>query len=279
MSSAADATAPTVVWRRSARALLNQRRASLFGRSRARGGRRHRPGRPGRPARPGRGRRGPGRPATGCVAGRAGDRPGSRGRRAGAGSDRSRAAAVPRGLASPGSSRWGVTHRNGGAAVSSRWRLRDGRRPARWASTALATWRPSSAALSAVSTGWTRFPIANTPALLVRSPTSTTGPRVAASRSSPPRRTSSWSGIQSPVVTTVSHRTRVRAPVRGPPPHRLDPLAAVDADHPRARSSPACAGRPGRTAGTPRTPRRGCTSTSSRPCDSPPRAASARQTS
>ena len=77
-----------------------------------------------------------------------------------------------------------------------------------------ATWRPSSAATSAVSTGCTTLPAAKTPDRDVRRAESTRGPFVAGSRSIPPSRTSSWSGIQPPVNTTTSHATTRVCPVR-----------------------------------------------------------------
>ena len=88
------------------------------------------------------------------------------------------------------------------------WSVRRGRR-----ATGSATCRPSRAAMSAVSTGWIRLPIAKTPGLLVRNAVSTTGPRVLGSMSNPAERASSWSGIQSPVSTRVSHSMMRRSPV------------------------------------------------------------------
>ena len=87
--------------------------------------------------------------------------------------------------------------------------------PRRWARTGCATARPSSAATSAVSTGCGRLPMANTPGRLVRRAVSTSGPSVPRSMSSPAARASSWSGIQSPVSTTVSQATSSRLRCRG----------------------------------------------------------------
>jgi len=74
--------------------------------------------------------------------------------------------------------------------------------------------RPDSAATSAVSAACTRLPAANTPAADVSSVVSTAGPRVPGSMARPASRASSWSGIQSPVNTTVSHGTNRASPVR-----------------------------------------------------------------
>ena len=68
--------------------------------------------------------------------------------------------------------------------------------------------------MSAVSAACTRFPAANTPGADVASAVSTAGPRVPGSSSSPARRASSWSGIQSPVNTSVSHGTNRAVPPR-----------------------------------------------------------------
>jgi hypothetical protein len=88
--------------------------------------------------------------------------------------------------------------------------------------------RPDSAAMSAVSAACTRFPAANTPASDVSSVVSTAGPSVPGSMARPASRASSWSGIQSPLNTTVSHGTNRSAPVR---------TSATDT--PASRSQPA----------------------------------------
>ena len=106
----------------------------------------------------------------------------------------------------------GATHRSG-ASVRMRTAFGGSSRCSSHPPTAAATWRPSNAAPSAVSTGCSRLPTANTPGLLVRRPASTTGPRVAGSIARPPVRASSWSGIQSPVNTTVSQSTITLEPV------------------------------------------------------------------
>ena len=79
------------------------------------------------------------------------------------------------GAVSPGRTMPGVTHLSGSSASK--------RTPSRGASARAgrrgrgpATWRPSSAAMSAVSTGCSRLPIANTPDLLVRNAVSVNGP-------------------------------------------------------------------------------------------------------
>ena len=74
--------------------------------------------------------------------------------------------------------------------------------------------RPDSAAISAVSAACTRLPAANTLRADVSRLVSTAGPRVPGSIVIPAARASSWSGIQSPVNTSVSHSTRRAAPVR-----------------------------------------------------------------
>ena len=57
--------------------------------------------------------------------------------------------------------------------------------PPRWRATAAATWRPSSAATSAVSAPWSTLPAAKTPGRVVRRPASTAGPFVSGSSSIP----------------------------------------------------------------------------------------------
>ena len=128
----------------------------------------------------------------------------------------------------------GATHLNGPSARM-RTALAGSSRCSSQRLTAVATWRPSSAAPSAVSTGCSRLPTANTPGLLVRRPASTTGPRVAGSIASPPVRASSWSGIQSPVNTTVSHSIGGAPTAVDVLDHRAaHPVLTVDADEPAA---------------------------------------------
>ena len=133
----------------------------------------------------------------------------------------------------------GATHRSG---ASARMRTAFGGSPrcSSQSFTAVATWRPSSAAPSAVSTGCSRLPTANTPGLLVRRPASTTGPRVAGSIARPAVRASSWSGIQSPVNTTVSHVDVARSiRCRCSPPQRCEPGPCRGCRRPGCGSTPA----------------------------------------
>lgn len=81
--------------------------------------------------------------------------------------------------------------------------------------TPAATCRPSAAATSDVSAPCRTLPTAKTPDELVRSAGSTRGPFVPGSISRPASLASSWSGIQSPVKTTVSQAmTRVEPVAR-----------------------------------------------------------------
>ena len=120
-----------------------------------------------------------------------------------------RSAKRPRGGApAPITTTFGEIHRSGGShSIGTRT---SGHVPptASIAATAPPAWRPPSAATSAVSAPCSRLPAAKTPAREVRSAASTRGPRVPESMLSPPITASSWSGIQSPVNTTVSHSIR-----------------------------------------------------------------------
>jgi len=108
---------------------------------------------------------------------------------------------------------FGEIHCSGGSVTTAILVAGWGTRPDRNEPICLAAWRPDSAATSAVSAAWIRFPAAKTPGTDVARPVSTAGPRVPESSGRPADRASSWSGIQSPVNTSQSHAT-----VRDRPP-------------------------------------------------------------
>ena len=106
--------------------------------------------------------------------------------------------------------------------------------PPRCPATIRPVWRPPSAQESAVSAGWMRLPVANTPWTVVCIAASTSGPRVPGSSSQPAITASSWSGIQSAVKTTMSQAMRPNATgIEIRDLSLLDPsVAAPDRGHP-----------------------------------------------
>ena len=122
----------------------------------------------------------------------------------------------------------GEIQRSGAATVTGIRGPRGGGPPRRAAAICRAACRPPAAATSAVSAACTRFPAAKTPGMDVSSVVSTAGPRVPGSSWVPASRASSWSGIQSPVKTTVSQ-----------PTNRVPPVRRSASSTPSSRSRPA----------------------------------------